>query len=173
MYVIFLAIRLRVHSRVQEVWKTLVDISEQLHIYMKNSNWKVVEDQESTQFKCRTLDKTQHKILSRSFFMATTAFVWSEAFTQENGDLHSFLLTAQKNGILIIWTVKVASNLNPGISKPGKHDGLYIEVCKIVKPGIGMISTLELLQLDDKTSALFIGGLNGKIKVRFQYILLF
>jgi hypothetical protein len=156
------------------VWKTVIDISEQLNTYMKESKWKDVEDQsESKHSKRPTLDETQHKILGRSFFMATTAFVWSEALTKENGDLHSFFVTAQKNGILILWKVKVLSNFTPVNCKPGKTDGLEIEVSKILKPRIGMISSLELLQLDDKTSALFIGGLNGKLKVSYcKYTLL-
>ena len=172
-YVIFLAVRLRVHCRVREVWKTVIDISDLLNTYMQKSKWKGVEHQpDRKHVKCPNLDETQHKIMARSFFMATTAFVWSEALTDKNGNLHSFLLTAQKNGLLILWTVKILSNFTPVNSKPGETDGLEIEVHKILKPRIGMISSLELLQLDDKTSALFIGGLNGKLKVWYKYTLL-
>ena len=97
--------------------------------------------------------------------MATTAFVWSEALVEKNGDLNSFFLTAQKNGLLVLCTVKVLSNFTPVTSQPRETDRLEVEVRKILKPRIGKISSLELLQLDEKTSALFIGGLNGKLKV--------
>ena len=62
------------------MWQTVIDISEQLNTHMKKSKWKDVEDQ--AQGKRCSLDETQKKILSRSFFMATTAFVWSEAWSQ-------------------------------------------------------------------------------------------
>ena len=85
--------------------------------YRTNTNCEneLSEEQmlEAKSNKRTNLDDTQRRIVARSYFMATTAFEWSAALVDDNGNLYSFLVTAQKNGMVILWKVRVTSNFNP------------------------------------------------------------
>ena len=157
------------YCRARDAWQNVIDISQKLNMYLTTRKWKDVDDHiESNVLKQSNLDETQHRILSRSFFVATTAFVWSAALMGDDGHLHSFIITAQKNGVLILWTAKVQSNLNPFNAESDENKAINIEVSKIFKPKLGMISSLDLIALADETSVLFVGGFNGKIKVHLK-----
>ena len=145
-----------------------MDISQKLHSHLKLRMWRDVEEQTEGKLANReAFEEIQHKIISRSYFMATTAFVWSTPLTDDNGDLYSFLLTAQKNGILVLWIVKVVSNFNPLDCKLDVTEGINIEVNNFLRPKIGPISSLDLITVDNNISILFIGGFNGRVKVNY------
>ena len=96
--------------------------------------------------------------------MATTTFVWSDGALLENGDNFSNLITAQKNGTLILWTVHSKSRaIDPLL--PFEKDFINIEVLKMGKAKIGMISSLNLFYLDCENSLLIAGAHDGRLKV--------
>ena len=97
--------------------------------------------------------------------MATTAFAWSTPVEDDNGDIYSFIVTAQKNGVLILWAAKVCSNFNPSNCESTTSQSIDIDVRNFITPKIGPVSSLDLISLGDQTSILFIGGFNGKVKV--------
>lgn len=155
------------YCRIGKTWQTVLDISQQLNTHLKQRMWRDTEEQmlEVKPSKRTKLDDTQRQIISRSYFMATTAFEWSAPLVDDYGNLYSILVTAQKNGTLILWKVRVNSNFSPGDRKLGSAEGLTIEVHKFWKPKIGMISSLDLITLDANTALLLIGGFNGRVKV--------
>ena len=153
--------RLRVYCRIQEKWQCVIDVSEVLNKYLKSKKWI---DSNSTSRKRPHLDETQENIIVRSFSMATTTFVWSDGALLENGDNFSNLITAQKNGTLILWTVHSKSRaIDPLL--PFEKDFINIEVLKMCKAKIGMISSLNLFYLDCENSLLIAGAHDGRLKV--------
>ena len=118
------------------------------------------------------MDETQYRIISRSFFMATTAFEWSESLRADVSNIYSCLLTAQKNGLIILWKINVTSSFNPLELKNGVAEGFNIDIQNFIKPKMGMISSLDLYKLDDETSILFVGGFNGTLKVFYTIVIL-
>ena len=109
------------YCRIGDTWQTVLDVSQKLNSYLKQRMWRDTEEQmlEVKSSKRTKLDDTQRQIISRSYFMATTAFEWSSPLADDNGNLYSFLVTAQKNGVIILWKVRVTSNFNPVDRKSG------------------------------------------------------
>lgn len=68
--------RLRVYCRIGKTWETVLDISQQLNTHLKQRMWRDTEEQmlEVKPSKRTKLEDTQRQIISRSYFMATTAF---------------------------------------------------------------------------------------------------
>merc|ERR550539_455514 len=157
--------RLRVYCRIRGICKNIVDISQKLNSHLKLRKWKDVEEQsDKKSIKRSNMDETQYRIISRSFFMATTAFEWSESLRADVSNIYSCLLTAQKNGLIILWKINVTSSFNPLELKNGVAEGFNIDIQNFIKPKMGMISSLDLYKLDDETSILFVGGFNGTLK---------
>ena len=155
------------YCRIGDTWQTVLDVSQKLNSYLKERMWRDTEEQmlEAKSNKRTKLDDTQRRIVSRSYFMATTAFEWSAPLVDDNGNLYSFLVTAQKNGLIILWKVRVTSNFNPADRKSENIEGLTIEIHKFWNPKVGMISSLDLITVDVDTTLLLIGGFNGRVKV--------
>ena len=157
--------RLRLYCRKQELWQCVLDISEHLNKYLKSRKWTDINQFTDASLRKRPhFDETQENIVARSFSMATTAFVWSESVLDSNGDNCSNLITAQKNGTLIIWNVKC--RLGSFDHPASIEKDIDIEVFKCYKTQIGMISNLNLFRLDSETSILLVGALDGRLKVR-------
>ena len=121
-------------------------------------------DSYSTSRKRPYLDETQENIIVRSFSMATTTFVWSDSVLDENGDNFSYLITAQKNGTLILWTVHSKSGAIDSLL-PFEKEFINMEVLKMCRAQIGMISSLNLFYLDCENSLLIAGAHDGRLKV--------
>ena len=155
------------YHRVQEVWESILDISEVLNRYWKNRKWKDINEfTDITSRKRPHHDETQQNIVARSFSMATTAFVWSEAILDKNSNNCSILITAQKNGTLILWTVKSKSSSIVN-SRSIEQDHINVEVSKLFNSHVGMISSLNLFSIDTETSILLVGALDGRLKVKY------
>ena len=154
------------YNRVRGKWKNVLDISQKLNAYLDKRKWKdVAEKSETSRGRNSNLKDIQRKIISRSYYMATTAFSWSEPTTAQNYILNSFLFTAQKNGIIIVWKARVLPNPNIHSNIDAETDHIEIEIEKIMEPKIGLISSLDIKNLEEHTSIIFIGGLNGTLKV--------
>ena len=144
------------YNRVRDKWKNVLDISQKLYAHLEKRKWKdVAETAETSRARNFNLKDIQRKIISRSYYMATTAFSWSEPITDQNLILKSFLFTAQKNGIIIVWKASVLPNPNIYGNVDTETDHIEIEIEKIMEPKIGLISSLDIQKLEEHTSIIF------------------